>query len=76
MSNSVRPYGQQPTRLRPPQDSPGKNIGVGCHFLLHGSLCNRHLKHGESEKQPQRHGKQTGLPKGKRGRRDKLGVWD
>ena len=26
--------GQQPTRLRRPWDSPGKNAGVGCHFLL------------------------------------------
>ena len=34
MSNSVRPYGQQPTKLLCPQDSPGKNNGVGCHFLL------------------------------------------
>ena len=25
---------QQPTRLLPPWDSPGKNTGVGCHFLL------------------------------------------
>ena len=24
----------QPTRLPPPWDSPGKNTGVGCHFLL------------------------------------------
>ena len=24
----------QPTRLRHPWDSPGKNTGVGCHFLL------------------------------------------
>ena len=24
----------QPTRLRCPWDSPGKNTGVGCHFLL------------------------------------------
>ena len=24
----------QPTRLRSPWDSPGKNTGVGCHFLL------------------------------------------
>ena len=23
-----------PTRLRPPWDSPGKNTGVGCHFLF------------------------------------------
>ena len=35
MSNSVRPYGQQPSRLLCPRDSPGKNPGVGCHFLLH-----------------------------------------
>ena len=34
MSNSVRPRRRQPTRLRCPWDSPGKNIGVGCHFLL------------------------------------------
>ena len=34
MSNSVRPHRQQPTRLPHPWDSPGKNIGVGCHFLL------------------------------------------
>ena len=25
---------KQPTRLRHPWDSPGKNTGVGCHFLL------------------------------------------
>ena len=34
VSDSVRPYGQQPTRLLCPQDSLGKNTGVGCHFLL------------------------------------------
>ena len=34
MSNSVRPHGQQPTKLPRPWDSPGKNTGVGCHFLL------------------------------------------
>ena len=28
------PHGQQPTRLPRPWDSPGKNTGVGCHFLL------------------------------------------
>ena len=32
--NSVRPHRWQPTRLRSPWDSPGKNTGVGCHFLL------------------------------------------
>ena len=34
VSDSVRPHGLQPTRLRRPWDSPGKNTGVGCHFLL------------------------------------------
>ena len=34
MSNSVWPQRQQPTRLLRPWDSPGKNTGVGCHFLL------------------------------------------
>ena len=34
MSNSVRPHRWQPTRLHHPWDSPGKNTGVGCHFLL------------------------------------------
>ena len=32
VSDSVRPHGLQPTRLRRPWDSPGKNTGVGCHF--------------------------------------------
>ena len=30
----LRPHRWQPTRLRRPWDSPGKNTGVGCHFLL------------------------------------------
>ena len=34
MSDSVRPQRQQPTRLPCSWDSPGKNTGVGCHFLL------------------------------------------
>ena len=34
MSDSVRPHRQQPTRLPCLWDSPGKNTGVGCHFLL------------------------------------------
>ena len=34
MSDSVWPHRQQPTRLLCPWDSPGKNTGVGCHFLL------------------------------------------
>ena len=34
MSDSARPHRRQPTRLPRPWDSPGKNTGVGCHFLL------------------------------------------
>ena len=34
MSDSVQPHRRQPTRLPHPWDSPGKNTGVGCHFLL------------------------------------------
>ena len=34
MFDSVWPHRQQPTRLHCPWDSPGKNTGVGCHFLL------------------------------------------
>jgi len=34
MSDSVQPHRRQPTRLPRPWDSPGKNTGVGCHFLL------------------------------------------
>ena len=32
--NSVQPHRRQPTRLHRPLDAPGKNTGVGCHFLL------------------------------------------
>ena len=34
MSESGRPHRRQPTRLPRPWDSPGKNTGVSCHFLL------------------------------------------
>ena len=34
VSDSVQPQRRQPTRLPRPWDSPGKNTGVGCHFLL------------------------------------------
>ena len=33
VSDSARPHRWQPIRLRHPWDSPGKNTGVGCHFL-------------------------------------------
>ena len=34
VSDSVLPHRQQPTRLPHPWDSPGRNTGLGCHFLL------------------------------------------
>ena len=34
MSDSLQHHGPQPTRLPCPWDSPGKNTGVGGHFLL------------------------------------------
>ena len=37
MSNSVPPYGLQPSRFLCPWDVPGKNTKVGCHFFSRGS---------------------------------------
>ena len=34
VSDSVQPHRRQPTRLSGPWNYPGKNTGVGCHFLL------------------------------------------
>ena len=31
---TLRPHRRQPMRLPHPWDSPGKNTGAGCHFLL------------------------------------------
>ena len=36
ISDSLSPHGLQPIRLLCPWNSPGNNIGVGCHFLLQG----------------------------------------
>ena len=48
VSNSLRPYWLQPTRVLCPWDSPGKNTGMGCHSLLPGSFptqgSNLHLQ--------------------------------
>ena len=48
----TRPHRRKPTRLPRPWDSPGKNTGVGCHFLLHSiirffkcSTASTHLPH-------------------------------
>ena len=34
--DSLRPHGREPARLLHLWDFPGKNTGVGCHFLLQG----------------------------------------
>ena len=44
VSDSVRPHRRQPTRLPCPWDSPGKNIGVGCHFHLQCMKVKSELK--------------------------------
>ena len=36
MSDSLQPYGLEPSRLLCPWDFPGKNTKVGCHGLLQG----------------------------------------
>ena len=41
MSDSLQPYGLQPTRLLCPWDFLGKNTRVGCHFLLQGIFPNQ-----------------------------------
>ena len=43
VNNSVRPHGQWPTRLLCPLDFPGKNTGVGYHFLLQGIFLTQGL---------------------------------
>ena len=39
VSDSLQSNGLQPTRLLCPWNFPGKNTGVGCHFLLQGLHC-------------------------------------
>ena len=43
MSDSVRHYGLQPTRLPCPWDSSGQNSGVGCHARLQGIFLTQGL---------------------------------
>ena len=49
MSGSLRPHGLQPTRLPCARDYPGKNTGMGCHFLLQGIL---RLLHWQTDSLP------------------------
>ena len=44
VSDSLWPHEQYPARLLCPWDSPGKNTGAGCHFLLHGIFPTQGLK--------------------------------
>ena len=41
---TLRPHRRQPTRLPHPWNSPGKNTGVGCHFLLQCMKVKRESK--------------------------------
>ena len=44
--DSLQPHGLWPTRLLCPWDSPGTNIGVGCHSLLQGIILTQRLNSG------------------------------
>ena len=46
VSDSLLPHGLEPTWLLCPWDSPGKNTGVGSHFLTPGDLPDPGIKPG------------------------------
>ena len=48
VSNSVRPHRRQLTRLLHPRDSPGKNTGVACHFILQCMKVKRESEDAQS----------------------------
>ena len=48
VSDSLWPHGLYPARLLCPWNFPGKNIGVGCHFLLQGIFLTQDLNPGGS----------------------------
>ena len=59
---TLRPYGLYPARLLCPTDFPGKNTGVGCHFLLQQIFltqglkpCLLHLLHWQADSLPLHH---------------------
>ena len=52
MSDSVRLHRRQPTRLPRPWDPPGKNTGVGCHFLLQDHSKQAKTNPGEPRSDP------------------------
>ena len=55
-TDSLCPLGLYPTSLLCPWSSPGKNTGVGCHFLLQGIVptqgSNLHLLHWQADSLP------------------------
>ena len=59
MSDSLWSHGLQTTKLLCPWDFPGKNTGVGCHFLLQGILLtqglNLRLLHWQADSLPLYH---------------------
>ena len=59
VSDSLRPHGLQPIRILCRWDFPGKNTGVGCHFLLQGIFLtqgwNPCLLHGQADSLPLHH---------------------
>ena len=59
MSDSVRPHRRQPTRPHHPWDSPGKNTGVGCHFLLQCMKVKSESEVAQSCPTQRSHGPQT-----------------
>ena len=48
VSDSVQPHRWQPNGLLCPWDSPGKNTGVGCHFLLQCTKVKRESEVAQS----------------------------
>ena len=46
--STLQTHGLWPTRLLCPWDSPGKNTGVGCHFLLQGIFLTQGSKPGQA----------------------------
>ena len=55
VSDSLRPHGLQPARLLCLWNFPGKNTGVGCHFLLQGIFLTQGLSPAVSDSLPLNH---------------------
>ena len=53
VSDSLQVHGLQPAKLLCPWNSPGKNTGVGCYFLLQGTQgSNLGLLHWQADSLP------------------------